>query len=97
MKNARKTLCRNKRQKVDEAVRFCLVQGHLYALGIAHKGSFHRLTMANLLRSAQQTRNSHKKQDSIQSAIQMAEELPLHCAREARSTVEKQEALTHAA
>ena len=66
-KNARTTLCRNQQQKVDEAVRFCLVQWHLYAIGIAHKGSFHRLTMANLLRSAQQTRNSHKKHDTLKA------------------------------
>ena len=85
-KNARKTVCRNQRQKVDEAVRFCLVQWHLYAIGIAHKGSFHRLTMANLLRSAQQTRNSHKKARHAQGKIQMAEELPLQRVREAGST-----------
>ena len=72
--------------KVDEAVRLCLVQWHLYAIGIAHKGSFNRLTMANLLRSAQQTRNSHKKTRHSQSTIWMAEELPLQCAREAEST-----------
>ena len=58
----------------------------MYAIGIAHKGSFHRLTMANLLRRAQQTRNSHKKARHSHSGIQMAEELPLQRAREAGST-----------
>ena len=39
----------------------------MYVIGIAHKGSSHCLTMANLLRSAQQTRNSHKKQDTLKA------------------------------
>ena len=86
-KNARKTLCRNQRQKFDEAVRFCLVQWHLYAIGIAHKGSFHRLTMANLLRSAQQTRNPHQKQDTQKAKFKWQKNC--HC-----TAREKQEALT---
>ena len=86
-RNARKTLCRNKRQKVNEAVRFCLVQGHLYVIGIAHKGSFHRLTMANLLRRAQQTRNSHKKQDILKAEFKWQKNY--HC-----NARVKQEALT---
>ena len=73
--------------KVDEAGRLCLVQWHLYAIGIAHKGSFHRLTMANLLRSAQQTRNSHQKQDTRKAKFKWQKNC--HC-----TARKKQEALT---
>ena len=67
MKNVRKTVCKNQQKKVDEAGRLYLVQWYLYGIGIAHKGSFHRLMRANLLHSAQQTRNSHKKQDTLKA------------------------------
>ena len=46
--------------------------------------------MANMLRSAQQTRNSHihthKEKDTPNSATQMAEELPLQYKRETGNT-----------
>ena len=59
----------------------------MYAIGIAHKGSFHCLAMANLLRSAQQIRNSHKKQYTLK--VKYKWQKNCHCNAHA-----KQKALT---